>query len=238
MLRHFSIRRNEILDKSKESGLAKIVTTVQIIFFVLSLCARKARGLSISQLEILTLAFAVLAVATYIVLWDKPKDIQVPALICLDQLLDTVEDSRKVAKIIGRSKKSRDTLGSFHQSRGFDLDRLTLLSTFTAHSSKILGFFLFKMPYDTGWFLFFSSPMLLNARLHLLAWDFPIPSTAECIIWRTAAIMTLCIPVPLLGFGFLAKRQMNKIMKLGIRWVFASATNRMFSREERNKKVA
>ena len=71
--------RNEILDKSKDNGLAKLITTVQIVYFVLSLSARRARGLSISQLEILTLAFAILAVATYIALWDKPKDIQVPA---------------------------------------------------------------------------------------------------------------------------------------------------------------
>ncbi|KAF8850972.1 hypothetical protein BDZ45DRAFT_602139, partial [Acephala macrosclerotiorum] len=40
------------------------------------LIARRVQYLPISQLEIVTLAFSVWAVLTYILLWNKPKDIK------------------------------------------------------------------------------------------------------------------------------------------------------------------
>lgn len=43
--------------------------------------ARGSQGLAISLLEITTLAFAVCAIDTYVLLWHKPQDVMTPTYI-------------------------------------------------------------------------------------------------------------------------------------------------------------
>jgi len=65
----------EIKDKSNTDSLAKLFTIFQISHLVLSIIVRSVQRLPVSQLEVLTLAFAVCGVVTYAVFWYKPKDV-------------------------------------------------------------------------------------------------------------------------------------------------------------------
>lgn len=89
-LDHLYLTGKDIQDKSKADLLAKGVAVLQITWLIFSIAIRGVWGLPITQLEIATIAFALMAIATYIVNWWKPKDVSeatiLPYLVCEGRL--------------------------------------------------------------------------------------------------------------------------------------------------------
>ena len=169
-LTRLSMSRNEILDKAKGDGFTKSITVTQILWFMTSIIVRKSRDLASSQLEILTLAFAVLAVATYLALWNKPKGIEVPTTIHLGRFSDDIGKAREIMKRI----KSNGMRGnSFEAIWDQGVDEAT----------------------GNNDFRMLLAVMTIFGGLHCLAWNFTFPSTVERYIWRVASIATTSIPV-------------------------------------------
>ena len=73
-----SIRAKEIEDKSKGDFLAKGIVVLQTLWFVIQCIARGVQGLAITELELVTLAFAVFNGITYYLWWHKPLDVRCP----------------------------------------------------------------------------------------------------------------------------------------------------------------
>ena len=71
-----SITEEEIQDKSKGDYLSKGIVIVQISWFIVQCIVRAAYGLAITELEVVTLAFAVLSGITYYLWWHKPLDVR------------------------------------------------------------------------------------------------------------------------------------------------------------------
>jgi hypothetical protein len=69
---------DEIKDRSKGDALAKALVVLQTTWFLLQCVARGSRGLALTELELVTAAFALLDVLTYAIWWDKPLDVQCP----------------------------------------------------------------------------------------------------------------------------------------------------------------
>jgi hypothetical protein len=74
-------RRADIMDKSKGDGLSKGIALLQGLWFIVQIMARFAQGLPVSELEVATLAFAVVNIFTWLIWWHKPLDVQEPILI-------------------------------------------------------------------------------------------------------------------------------------------------------------
>ncbi|KAF8879084.1 hypothetical protein CPB84DRAFT_1793593 [Gymnopilus junonius] len=72
------ITEEEIQDRSKNSGLSKLLVIVQTSWFVLQIITRKIEGLAITELELATAGFASLNFLIYLFWWDKPIDVSVP----------------------------------------------------------------------------------------------------------------------------------------------------------------
>jgi hypothetical protein len=68
----------DIEDKSKADIIAKGFVAVQTLWFVTQCIARRAQGLPITELELVTLAFAVFNGITYYLWWHKPLDVHCP----------------------------------------------------------------------------------------------------------------------------------------------------------------
>ncbi|KIK54381.1 hypothetical protein GYMLUDRAFT_48747 [Collybiopsis luxurians FD-317 M1] len=66
------ILEREIKDRSHRDGFAKLIALWQTTWFVVQLLARWARHLPITELEIMTVAFATMNVLIYFFWWDKP----------------------------------------------------------------------------------------------------------------------------------------------------------------------
>ncbi|KAF8659469.1 hypothetical protein AX16_001836 [Volvariella volvacea WC 439] len=78
-----AIRKKEIQDRGKGDILAKTIVILQTLWFVAQCIARRVENLVLTELELVTLAFAALNVVTYILWWDKPLNIEYP--IYLDE---------------------------------------------------------------------------------------------------------------------------------------------------------
>ncbi|KAJ8514780.1 hypothetical protein ONZ45_g7722 [Pleurotus djamor] len=71
----------EINNWSKSDTVAKTLVILQVTWFVVQLCARVHQGLEITQLEIMTLAYAVLCAILYGMWLWKPYDVRRPTII-------------------------------------------------------------------------------------------------------------------------------------------------------------
>ncbi|KAF9035584.1 hypothetical protein BJ165DRAFT_1395625, partial [Panaeolus papilionaceus] len=68
----------EIEDHSKADFLSKFIVIIQTTWFSLQFIVRLASGLTATELEVSTFAFAVLNVVVYSLWWNKPFDVRSP----------------------------------------------------------------------------------------------------------------------------------------------------------------
>lgn len=74
--RKINITEAEIQDKSKGDALSKGIVILQTSWFILQCIARVVEGLPITELELVTLAFATLNTMTYALWWYKPLNVE------------------------------------------------------------------------------------------------------------------------------------------------------------------
>ena len=92
-----SISEDEIRDRSKRDPLAKILALLQTAWFIVQCIARGAQRLALTELELTTLALAVLNFVMYFLWWDKPFDVRCPVYlkdITEEAGLSSVKDSQ------------------------------------------------------------------------------------------------------------------------------------------------
>jgi hypothetical protein len=70
------ISKAEIEDKSKGDAISKTVVILQTGWFVTQCIARVVQGLPITELELVTVAFATLNIVIYVLWWHKPLNVQ------------------------------------------------------------------------------------------------------------------------------------------------------------------
>ncbi|KAF9443006.1 hypothetical protein P691DRAFT_642686, partial [Macrolepiota fuliginosa MF-IS2] len=73
----FDIGEEEITDKSKGDFLTKLLIVFQTSWFIFQCVARWSVGLLVTELEVVTLAFAFLNIITYALWWNKPQNMRV-----------------------------------------------------------------------------------------------------------------------------------------------------------------
>jgi len=72
------ITKDAIEDKSKGDVLSKGFAILQTGWFIFQCIARKIQHLPVTELEVVTLGFAILNFATYWLWWNKPLDVRDP----------------------------------------------------------------------------------------------------------------------------------------------------------------
>ncbi|KAL8800181.1 MAG: hypothetical protein Q9200_007329 [Gallowayella weberi] len=75
--------KDEIKDKSKSNAFTKAIALIQICRLLISVIARGCQCLEVSQLEIIMLAFVSCTLMTYAFWWNKPQDVDTPALLAV-----------------------------------------------------------------------------------------------------------------------------------------------------------
>ena len=83
-----SITEEEIQDRSKGDYLSKGIVLVHSSWFIIQCIVRAACGLAVTELEVATLAFAVLSGVTYYLWWHKPLDVRCSVPVYLLPQLD------------------------------------------------------------------------------------------------------------------------------------------------------
>ncbi|PVI00805.1 hypothetical protein DM02DRAFT_671697, partial [Periconia macrospinosa] len=167
-----------IKDKGKQDLFAKGIAILQILQLVLSLIVRATRRLRFSQLEMITLVFAVCGVFTYVAYWYKPTGVGVPIAVT------------------GRSSRGAPKFNKTYD--GF-WDILTNSNSFTdvtvIHRIKNDN-----IPLSTSHMTHVAIPILavISAAfgcLHLIAWNFEFPTEVEKLLWHIGIVLSITAPV-------------------------------------------
>jgi hypothetical protein len=180
------IGSSELHDKSKSDMAIKVIAIFQILWFILHIIVRAIEGIGTSQLEIAVTAFSVCGIITYLLIIQKPKNVQTPIILInydtefpidglyglhnrhiqgyLRGLFSPNEDIVNKVEIMG-APIPNDALKSFQ------------LPIRVLHFGVAIGGVIF-------------------GSIHIAAWDFDFPTTADRDIWRAASIeSTVLMPV-------------------------------------------
>ncbi|KAM0486190.1 hypothetical protein ACHAPX_000894 [Trichoderma viride] len=179
----------EIKDKSKGDILGKSIALGQIVWSLIQIIARVVRKLPVSPLEVAVVAFAVCAILTYVLYWEKPQRVSITKTISLrdsDQLYNKTElkDSSRFfrnlfkyfLKHLGISTKERQLHGA-----PISVDNILNDGEVRHKGDRVV-------------FVVVSVSAILFGGIHVVAWNFPFPSTIELIFWRCATIYTTVAP--------------------------------------------
>lgn len=165
-----NITKEDIQDKSKGDILTKGFVVLQTTWFILQLIARAITRLPITELEISTLAFAILNGATYALWWNKPLDVQRP--IILTQHTRAENTKPETNGNISSPRRIRHRVSSV----GF------LDTGVGIENAKITGIYVL------------SAVGLLFGGIHCIAWVSHFPSAQEKLLWQFASISTVVLP--------------------------------------------
>jgi hypothetical protein len=195
------IAEKEIEDRSKGDIISKGLAIIQTGWFIVQCIARGVEHLAITELEIMTVAFAFLNLVTYIFWWNKPLNVTCPIRIVLKEGHDAPEPrSPESVSVLDRFIRMV-TLIAPDRDDDVDLLREKRIPTFYAGTiddesksgrNLILAEILIAMVFG---------------GIHCIAWSFSFPTRMEQILWRASSIAIISIPlfilVLALAFDFL-----------------------------------
>ena len=169
-----------IQDKSKQDWFAKLIAALQILQLVLSLIVRKTQGLAFSQLEAITLGFAVCGATIYSIYLYKPQSVGTPfkvEKVLTDggpiQYEKTFESFWEVL-----TNKKADTADIKVVDR-IKNDNVPVVRDSSVHPA------IFLLAFASGLF----------GAIHAIAWNFEFPTAGEKLYWRIATVVAAVSPV-------------------------------------------
>jgi hypothetical protein len=180
--------RDDIEDKSKADWFLKSIAVVQISWLIVSVIDRAATHLPITQLEICSSAFGLLAIATYLANWSKPKDVGRP-----HQLKSILDISQCEAwKYFGEPFVRR----LYRPSESGKLEDEEDAESKVARECYRIGNDFVRLD---GFLPPMTVAMALSTAvfggLHCLAWNFAFPTRTEMLIWMVASVLSATIPL-------------------------------------------
>ncbi|KAJ7736662.1 hypothetical protein B0H16DRAFT_1425608 [Mycena metata] len=221
-------RREDIMDKSKGDGLSKGLALMQGLWFIVQIIARLAQRLPISELEVATLAFALVNIFTWILWWHKPLDVQEPILIAPADTRSYLLPVVKISNLCGASDftplldsfaHDAEAAPAFPVSTEAPVPRPTVHHTSkrrplseTIFRGPIQGTYTHYQPrLSRAVPQFWSSPdepghtafaamfvAIVFGAVHCAAWGAAFPSTPERVLWRVSAVAIAAYPATLL----------------------------------------
>lgn len=179
-----TISENEIRDKSKSDAFVKGTAIMQVSWLLIQVLARHLQqGLSTSQLEIGVLAFAVCTLITYVLVWDKPQDVNVPTYIDAVKPLSQLQ----VEKLGCISSNLSGPSATFNHIPV--IPAISNVSTWPVHMSTDEPI---ELKFVT---LGIALGGMIFGAIHCFAWNFQFPTVMECWLWRSAAILSIVLPL-------------------------------------------
>ncbi|KAN0114421.1 hypothetical protein V8E51_003965 [Hyaloscypha variabilis] len=177
----------EIHDKGKSNAFTKLVAILQVFWISVQVIVRRVRGLTISQLELVTTAFSLCAIITYIFLIQKPQGVDIPARpIKVKKNVELPPDDIWFAlRIFFLPVEDRTVIKEPPKTR--------IPNDFVDRKMTV--------PYSLGMAL---GGMIFGA-VHVAGWNLSFPSSVDRELWRISSIlMTVLLPVsclPLIMMG-------------------------------------
>lgn len=169
-----SLSQSSLDDRNKGNLIVTVLALAQILWLVIQLFLRWTQNLPSSQLEIITLAFAICSVITYILLVDKPKDVQTSCT-----MIATKCASAEELILIANAGPT-----SFLSYR----EKIWIPSSSIHRDSHNR---------DQTMFLGCIFALIVFGATHCCAWNFKFPTDIEKTCWHISSVITASAFLPM-----------------------------------------
>ncbi|KAJ7127439.1 hypothetical protein C8R43DRAFT_897457 [Mycena crocata] len=203
-----AVEEEDIKDKSKGDALSKGVALIQGLWFTAQCLARIHQHLPISELEVTTLAFAVVNIFIYALWWSKPLDVQRPIRVGPAEEVPAVEPYRNDPSSVplGAKPQAEETKpwqgspsdglsGALDGNYGNTYDPTSYISVPSFWSAQGA-----RNKYMQSFYIECLVGAIFGA-IHCGAWNVDFPSNQEMWIWRSTALAVATIPAIMAGVG-------------------------------------
>ena len=207
----------EIEDKSKGDFIAKMIVVIQTLWFALQVINRVNQGLSVTALELTTLAYTVLNIFIYWCWWHKPVNVRFPLKVYPKSMHRCYE---------GNSPRQEPWIAEYLTSNSFPLPRRLQLKLARYIQNRKPDREEPRKP-DRICYIFPRRPRLTLAQyindladgsdslaswqaavgiicgiviggtfgaIHCLAWNAHFPTHIEANLWRASAVIVTATP--------------------------------------------
>ena len=198
------LQEKTILDKNKADALTRAIMLLQVSWFTVEVVARSIQHLSITTLELSTLAFACSTLHSFWFWRNKPLDVVEPVtIVCNKELKAIINEAAPHIRAKWRySTTPLDFLDPeahlsyvepffYGMSAATGGQRKIPSLPVSSFSNAYVGHSNVK-PHDVLYAFLF---MVLYFGVHLAAWPFHFPTRIESLLWRVSAITLACIAV-------------------------------------------
>jgi hypothetical protein len=209
----------EIEDRSKGDAISKGLVIVQTSWFVTQCIARGIQGLPITELELVTVAFAALNFVIYVLWWHKPLNVQRGVRVYKKRMTGSPVDDGDVEATVRGWVALRGALS--------DLPAAIVRGPFTEFDEpwalRVLMWPLFSpfftmfgeddavdlegkrvaTFYPAEWVVATKRASILLmvvitmafGAIHCIGWSFTFPSSIERTLWRVASLSITGLPI-------------------------------------------
>ncbi|TDL14700.1 hypothetical protein BD410DRAFT_757029 [Rickenella mellea] len=215
------ITKEDIEDKSKGDIVSKGFVILQTTWFVLQCIARGVERLPITELELVTLAFAVLNLATYTLWWNKPLNVQCAFPVQLsDERRYRGKKEEQVPSMFKRAILAvQEIMQAGVPNVIFEWLWLPISpfvdiimgGTIVPEATKVPSFYagegdMHRDSEDAIQVLALTVTPIATifGALHCIAWAFQFPSHEKEIVWRTCSLLITCLPFSMVFITALA----------------------------------
>ncbi|KNZ77810.1 hypothetical protein J132_03807 [Termitomyces sp. J132] len=176
-----TVSAEDILDKSKGDFLSKALVLLQVFWFILQVLARITQHLAITELELVTLGYAILNFIVYFCWWNKPFDVHYPIKF---NKQPSSKSSKTSLPMPATNSSTASSITPTHE--GGDLEDGPYASGTFTDKEKNASFQLACVV------------ATIFRGIHCMGWDFEFPTKLEAWLWRTSSITITSIPICLL----------------------------------------
>ncbi|KAI9507069.1 hypothetical protein F5148DRAFT_999850 [Russula earlei] len=218
------IAKAEIEDRSKGDAVSKTLVVMQTVWFVMQCIARGVQGLPVTELELVTVAFATLNLVMYLLWWDKPLNVRCGVRVYKKRQTEQPDEDvdGNVAEPVGFWAALGDAVSKKLPAA---IVRGPLTHEDTEWHDKpwlvrvvmwplLKPFFIFSGEESDSWrrvTTFYSgaedtgrddsiamtvvlATALAFGGIHCTGWSFTFPSSAERTLWRVASVSITTTP--------------------------------------------
>ncbi|KAF7369980.1 hypothetical protein MSAN_00627900 [Mycena sanguinolenta] len=176
-----NVSEEDIKDRSKGDAFSKGVALLQGLWFTVQCVARVHQRLAITQLEVATLAFAVVNIFIWLLWWNKPLDVQRPIVIGTPTQPDTETVTLPVQ--LPLYNRFFGALGGYGEYKPLS-------------SVSVPSFWSIEMHFkhEKGAFILLTLVGTFFGVIHCAAWKALFTTHREMWIWRISALVITVYP--------------------------------------------
>lgn len=193
------ISDEEILDRSKGDTFSKGIAVLQTTWFITQCIARRIQHLPLTELEVITLAFAFLNIVIHIIWWNKPLDVRFPVRIGPSPEHPIglgIFDEKPAIQTRTLRKKIRDAymsvLNAPIEMFGGEMEEENIESTAISVPALWAGRLDGR---SRAWAATISIFLAMGfGAVHCVGWNGAFLSETEKILWRIASASVVAVP--------------------------------------------